>query len=189
MIIGLTGTAGSGKDTVAEFLKKKGFSYYSCSDILRHECAKRGMESNRDNLIVVGRELRWKEGYGVLAKRIIQKIKSKGIANAVVVSLRHPDEVKEMKNCKLFKMVFVDAPVEMRYKRIKKRNERPQDKAMDNVSFEKFKQQEKEEHATHGASQQLGVVKKMADTTIMNNGTLEQFHKKISNVLKKIGIN
>ena len=35
MIIGVVGTIGSGKDTVAEYLNQKGFQSISLSDILR----------------------------------------------------------------------------------------------------------------------------------------------------------
>lgn len=189
MIIGLSGTLAAGKDSIADILVKKGFSYYSCSDMLREECAKRGIESNRDNLIMVGKELRARQGYSVLAKRILEKIRSKKQKNAVVVSIRHPDEVNEFRRHRSFEMIFVDAPIEMRYERIKKRNKRPQDKAMDNVSFDKFRQQEKEEHATEGASQQLGVVKRMADFILINDGSLEKFHNNIKSLFRRIGIN
>jgi dephospho-CoA kinase len=40
-VIGLTGTIASGKGTLAEFLKGKGYSYFSLSDILREEATKR----------------------------------------------------------------------------------------------------------------------------------------------------
>ena len=41
IIIGLTGTLGAGKGTVAEFFTNKSFNYTSCSDYLRRELKKR----------------------------------------------------------------------------------------------------------------------------------------------------
>ncbi len=41
MILGITGTFAAGKDTVAEYLKTKGFSVFSLSDAIRDECAAR----------------------------------------------------------------------------------------------------------------------------------------------------
>ena len=40
MIIGITGSYASGKDTVASILQEKGFIHYSLSDILREELKK-----------------------------------------------------------------------------------------------------------------------------------------------------
>jgi len=77
MLIGLTGKSGSGKDTVADYLKEKGFIYFSLSDIIREECKKRGKKIERDNLIKIGNELRKKHGPSVLADKTIQKIKDK----------------------------------------------------------------------------------------------------------------
>ena len=66
MIIGLTGKNASGKGEVANYLKTKGFVYYSLSDVLREEATKRGLEHTRDNLINLGNELRKKYGANYL---------------------------------------------------------------------------------------------------------------------------
>ena len=184
MIIGITGTAGSGKDTLADILRSLGFEYYSCSDILRDECKKLGIESNRDNLIMIGNRLRSREGYGTLAVRILKKIIVDGVRNAVVVSIRHPDEVKILKKHKGFKLVFVDAPIKLRYERIQKRVGRPEDK----VTFEQFAAQEKRECQTSGPGQQLKVVAKLADYAINNEGTFEDFNQKILLILNRVGL-
>ena len=52
MIIGLTGTNGSGKGTVAEFLKQEGFRYHSLSDELRGVLHQQQVEITLPNLIV-----------------------------------------------------------------------------------------------------------------------------------------
>ena len=51
MIIGLTGSYGAGKDTVADYLKAKGFGYHSLSDILRGELVRSGQSITRESLI------------------------------------------------------------------------------------------------------------------------------------------
>ncbi len=58
MIIGLVGRNAAGKGEAANYLKSKGFVYYSLSDAIREEAAKRGLEHSRDNLINLGNELR-----------------------------------------------------------------------------------------------------------------------------------
>ena len=74
MIIGVTGSYASGKDSVAEYLIKKGFQHFSLSDEIRKELKKRKIKETRQNLIKLGNELRKKHGNEILAKRIIELI-------------------------------------------------------------------------------------------------------------------
>ena len=91
MIIGLTGKNGSGKTAVSEYLKSRGFEYYSLSDEIREEMRSRGLEITRDVLIEIGNELRRQFGPGVLAERILSKLGNE--RNYVVDSIRNPQEV------------------------------------------------------------------------------------------------
>ena len=45
MIIGLTGTKASGKGIIADILKEGGFVYYSLSDIVGEEAARKGLSN------------------------------------------------------------------------------------------------------------------------------------------------
>lgn len=174
MIIGLTGLSGSGKDMAASYLKEKGFVYYSLSDILREECQRIGQETNRDNLIAMGNKLRQDFGPSILAKRTLEKIKARGEGKAVIVSIRNPAEVIELKKEPSFKLISVTAPVELRYQRISGRG-RPEDR----VSLEKFKEQEEREMAGSETEQQLRKVMAMADRVIDNKGTIEELGQQV----------
>jgi len=182
MIIGITGTYAAGKDTVADYLKTKGFAYYSCSDIIREACREAGQETNRENLINMGNHLRKKYGNGYLAQEILKKIKKNKKEKALVVSIRHPEEVKRLKENSSFFLITVDAPLMVRFRRTRLRKGRPEDRD----SFEEFKKHEEEEKKGKGSGQQLDQVNKMADYKITNNGTLEELYKKIDKVLEKI---
>ena len=179
-IIGLTGSYAAGKDTVADFLVKKGFSYYSLSDLLRQELKKDGKKITRDQLIAKGNEMRIAYGAGVLAERIVKKLREEKPQNAVVVSIRNPDEVKFLKTEKEFELWFVDAPLKMRFERAKKRM-RPEDE----VGFDQFKEQEKLENSEDAKSQQLDKVALLADETIMNDSHLESLFGNVEVLLKK----
>ena len=74
----MTGTNGSGKGEAAEYFKKKGYAYFSLSDLIREELQKSGKELTRDNLIEKGNELRDTYGPDILA----QLAKFQGIDNA-----------------------------------------------------------------------------------------------------------
>lgn len=182
MIIGLTGTNGAGKGIVAEILKEKGFEYHSLSDELRKELKKRGVEENLDNLIAVGNELRAKEGPGTLSRRILKTISSgkKSIKqkNFIVDSIRNPAEIQELKKNKSFILIAVDAPIKLRYERIRKRK-----RVSDFVSFEKFKEQEDVQLRGGAAGQQLLNCIGMADFNLTNEGPLEDIRSKIDDIL------
>ena len=64
MVIGLTGRNASGKGAAADFLRSKGFTFYSLSDVIREEVNQTGLEVTRENLIATGRRLRAEHGTG-----------------------------------------------------------------------------------------------------------------------------
>ncbi len=72
-IIGLTGTNCAGKGEAAEFLKKKGFAYFSLSDLIRDKLQKQDMELTRNNLIRYGNLMRKEGGPDILA-RLVMKV-------------------------------------------------------------------------------------------------------------------
>lgn len=178
MIIGLTGKNASGKGEVADYLKTKGFVYYSLSDELREEAKKRNLESTRDNLTNLGNELRKKHGPDYLAQKINNKIDEND--DSVVDSIRSPYEALELAKNKDFTLVGVDAPIELRFKRLLERN-----RTGDVKTLEEFKQQEERENLNNAANQQLDETFKLSQEIILNDGTLEELHKKIDDFVLK----
>jgi dephospho-CoA kinase len=179
MIIGLTGTNGSGKDTIAEYLMKKGFKFYSCSDILRDELKKNGIEPTREVLIFLGNKMRKESGASVLADIIKDKIKKSKDKNAVVVSIRNVSEALSLKKLPSFKLIFVDAPITLRYQRVVARGtERDKD------SFEEFKNKENKELKGRRANvQQLELCKKESDSVMINDKGLDELYAQVEAVL------
>ena len=181
MIIGLTGYFGSGKGTVADYLVKLGFSYHSCSDILRDELSAANKEHTIENFITLGNELREKHGAGVLAERLLKKIKDSKEEFALVDSLRHPDEINALKESGDFHLFSIEASTEIRFERIQIRK-RPEDK----ISYEEFKKQEEFQIAGKGHQAQLLNCRKMADFNVVNEGTVEELQQRVDEILKEI---
>lgn len=177
IILGVTGTFSSGKDTVANHLVKKGFFHLSLADLVREECRKRNCYDSRDDLIKVANELRQKYGSGILAKMALEKTKDK--EKIVISSIRNPGEVEELKKAGHFFLLAVDAPIKLRYERAKKRG-----KIDDTVSFKKFKTQEEFERKGNQFQQQLNKVISLADYAIDNEGTLEDLYKEVEGFLQ-----
>ncbi|MDH5386780.1 MAG: AAA family ATPase, partial [Candidatus Aminicenantes bacterium] len=173
-LIGLTGTNGSGKGEVASFFVKKGYAYHSLSDIIREELRKQGQTITRDNLIRMGNLMREQFSPDILARLVMKKVKG----NAVIDSIRNPKEVEFLKNQVGFILISVDAPVEIRYERVKKRG-----REESASTLQEFMAKEAEEMTAKERGQQLQVCMKMADYTIQNDGTLQDLHKKLEEFL------
>ena len=83
-----------------------------------------------------------------------------------------------MKN-KDFILVGIDAPIEIRFKRLKERN-----RVGDAKTLEEFKKQEQRENLNNATNQQLDETFKLAKKVIVNDGSLEELHKKIDDLIQ-----
>ncbi len=173
-LIGLTGTNAAGKGTVALYLKSKGYEVFSLSDVIREHLRKRGREITRDNLIAAGNSLRRRYGADILARRVMKNVRSK----AVIDSIRNIREVAFLRKQPGFILAAVDAPVELRFARAKKRG-RHESASM----LEEFAAKEREEMAGGRDGQQLRRCLEAADVTIVNDGTLAELRKKVDQCL------
>ena len=181
MIIGLTGSYCSGKDTVADYIvKNNGFTHFSLSDEIRLLMKEQNIEPTRENLIKFGTELRQNNGNGVLAKSVMKKFQEG--KNYCITSIRHTEEVKTFKTIKDFVLINVDAPQDIRFARMQTRK-RPGDPE----TLEKFIELEKKESQSSGSGQQVALCCKMADLTFVNDtNDLSSLHTKIDNLLKNL---
>lgn len=179
MIIGLTGTMGSGKSEIAKYLKKKGYEYHVFSDVIREEAKKRNLEPTRKNLQKMGNLLRKEhKHYGVLAKKLLKKIKTD---KAVVDGVRNSDEIQELRKSHKFILIARNAPQKIRFDRLKKRG-----RAGDPKTFEDFKNLDDLENLSEGTGQEIYKCIKMADYEINHTGSIKGLHKKIDEILKEI---
>jgi len=149
MILGVTGYFAAGKDTVAEILTKNDFKHISLSDMIREELRRKDLEITIPNLRRVGNDLRENNGPGILGERAAEVLADAD--RAVVTSIRHPAEVEALRKLGNFTMIFVDAPVELRFKRSRDR-ERPGDPE----TLDDFIAQEKQQMQSDDANAQIG---------------------------------
>lgn len=182
-VIGITGTNASGKDTVAEYLVEKyGFKNYSLSDEIRFELTKKGLEHTRDNMIRVGNEIRENFDANELAIRAVKRIKEGGFEDVTITSIRNPAEIEEIKkNFSNFKLIFVDAPIELRYER-----SRPRGRVGDGESLGDFRVKEALEMEGGEKGQRLIACSKLADFSIINDGDLEMLFEKTEKIILSI---
>lgn len=176
MIIGLTGENCSGKGTVAEYLKKKGFGYYSLSDIIREELAKDNTAVTRDNLIAKGNELRAKDP-AALAKSVSARLGQH--ASCIVDSIRNPFEAKEFMKLPDFTLVYVTAPAQTRFERMSSRR-----RESDPRTIEEFLRLEEAERANSDERKQnIEATAVLAGKTIVNDGDFSKLYDNIDHLL------
>jgi dephospho-CoA kinase len=181
--IGITGTIGAGKGTIVDFLvKEKGFKHFSARAFLLAEINKRGMPETRDSMWAIAQEWRKNFSPGYMMEQLaIERKKWKG--PAVIESQRAVGEIEVLrKELKGFILFAVDADPKIRYDRIIERKS-----STDHVTFEKFVADEKKESSsTEAWSGNLPACKKLADYVFENDGTVEELHQKVDEILLKI---
>ena len=169
-LIGLTGTNGAGKGEVAAYFVRKGFAYHSLSDVIRRELQDRGQAATRDNLIRTGNALRAAEGADVLARRVMAAVTGR----SVIDSIRNPEEIAFFRRQEGFILLAVDAPVEVRYARVRGRG---RDESARTLA--EFIAKENEEMEGSPTGQRLRRCLELADVLILNDGTLESLQHKL----------
>ena len=120
LVIGLSGSFGSGCGTTADYLEKKGFKIYSLTDRIKEEVKKRGIvNAQRHNYQDIGDEFRCEEGKDFLAKDVMEKIDWDKDEKIVIKSIRNHYEAlffnSEVPN---FYFWNIDSPKELRRKRM-----------------------------------------------------------------------
>ena len=178
MIIGITGTYASGKGTIVEILKEKGFKHYSVRDFLVEEIKKRNLPVNRDSMIFVGNDLRTKNSPSYIAEKLYSFEKEKS-ENSVIESLRAPGEIEALRKKGNFYLFSIDAPQEIRYQRaIERKSE------SDKVTFEEFINQEKRESESQNPNEQnLFACMKLADFHFYNDGSITDLENKVKEII------
>jgi len=175
MIIGFTGTNASGKTTIVNYLIAKGFNYNSLSDVIRAELDERGMEHSRNNMRLVGNELREKYGPSVLADRIIANLKSE---KSVIDSIRNTFEVYSLRQLPEFILIAVDAPIEQRYRRALKRG-----RIESATDLESFIVAENKEMSNTKTAQNIHMCMEQADHLLYNDGRIEDIYRQVDDIL------
>ena len=184
MIIGISGTFGSGKDSLANYLVDKyQMMHVSTGDIVREYAIKKYGSIERPILKELANELRQSFGPAAMVDKSFEKYKnsSKKYNGLLISGVRTIGEANKIHQLGGI-MVFVDAPIDVRYKRIiqRKRDEEA------NVSFEEYKKREEAELSGGNRDdvQNLNAVRDICDLLLINNKTKEDFYETAEKGLK-----
>jgi dephospho-CoA kinase len=184
-VIGLTGTIGSGKDVVKDLILKKFNCYYvTLSDIIRAEFERKKGKLDRRTLQDMGNDMRKKYGPHILALLAIEYL-PRDKEMIVIDGIRNPAESEYLKKKfgNNFKLIAVDAPQEIRFERMVKRQ-----RYDDPQTWEEFVAMDERDQGKNEEvyGQQVRKCIEQADYLIVNDGSLEDLGKKVDEVLTKL---
>lgn len=173
IIIGITGLARAGKDTVADYIAEKyNFKVFTMSDTLKGECMKRNLEITKDNLSKIGDAMRKEFGNDIVAVKTIEK--AKNFPKSIITGVRSPEETDLFKRASShFILLSIAADDKKRFER---RSERDP-----NTETEFFARDERDMK-----NKGLGDVLEMSDHDIENNGTLDELYEKLDTFIENI---
>ncbi len=176
----VVGMCGSGKSSVAAYLKRKGWPVVRFGDITMRELEQRGLAVCEANERQVRQELRAKHGMDAYAKMLLPTIRDHLSRGPVVLDgLYSWSEYKHLlANLRESLLVIaVVAPRRLRYARLATRPERP-------LSHEEAFSRDLAEIETLEKGGPIA----MADETILNTGSLEQLERAVEAVLQEHGV-
>jgi len=178
-VIAFVGLPLSGKTTASKVAEEMGIPVVCMGDVVRGEAKRRNLPLTDEVLGKIANELREREGMDAIAKRCVPLIREKGKEVGVVVvdGIRGLAEVETFKRAfDDFVLIAVEAPIELRFQRSLKR------KRSDDVkSLEELKERDKRE-----LSWNLSKALEIADFTIENTSSLEDFREKVRGVLEQL---
>lgn len=180
IILGIVGEQGAGKGTAAQYIQKKYQAYnFRFSAALDDILARLSIPNERKNVIALVTALRGIFGEDILAKTLAHDIQTGAHAMSVVDGIRMPSELEILETLPGFQLIYITAPIESRYEKIKARKERANEESL---SLEEF--QDIEEKAV--TEIHIPILAKRAKYRIENTGTLEELYAKIDEIIASL---
>jgi len=177
-VIGIVGGPGTGKDTIAKMLPEilgQAVDILSFSRLIIDEyCAPLGIEPTHKNLQFIGNALRpaW------IHERIYQNIEKSQAKYFVIPSIRREEDFLFVRSFPTHLLIAIEAEPKTAYERMKMRNEKPGE---NNLTWEEYLTL-----CNAPIDQEVPKLRKQADITIENNGTLEELQEKLKTIFTEV---
>ena len=175
-IIAIVGMCGSGKSIASGYLEEIGYKKVYFGGVTMEKLKEEGLEVTPDNEKMMREKLRSELGMGAYAIVLLPRIKELAKDNNVVLDgLYSWDELKTLQNEFDMTTIAIVSDKKLRYQRLSERIERPfniEDAIKRDIS-------EIENIAKAGPIA-------YADYYIFNNGTINEFHERLEEILENI---
>ncbi len=175
LVIGLVGKNGSGKTTVSKYLQDGyGGKEHRFSQILMDILDRLYLPHERTYLQKLGKSLRAELGPDVIANAFKKDLEKEQSDLLIVDGIRYENEVALLKSFENSCLIFVTAPLEIRYERCVARGEKGEGK----ITYEKFLENEEAE-----TEKRIEMIGKGADYAIDNSGALDELFEKVDGII------
>ncbi len=179
IIIGLVGEAAAGKGTVAQYLVEKyGAVTFAFSKPMKDCLTRLHIPLSRENLTAFSEITRRTYGDDLYAKVIAKDCGAADSAMIVVDGIRRMTDVTTLKDLPGFHMIYVTAPVELRWQRARKRGEKAGEADM---TLEQFKAEEL--LPTEVAIREVGG---RAEFTVENAGSFDELYASTGSIIEYV---
>jgi dephospho-CoA kinase len=176
LILGFVGPLASGKDASKKYLEEKyGASSHRFSTMLRDILNRIYVPINRENLQNISFDLRTRFGSDTMAKVIAEDVKNDKNEIVIVDGVRRMADIIRLKDVAGFYLISINANEEIRYGRLKTRNENVGD---DKKTFAEFLADEQKE-----AELEIPLVMRNAKFIINNDGSFEELYRQIDDII------
>jgi len=169
----ITGMPGSGKTTLADLLRERGYRVMTMGDVIRAEAERRGLTPSPATLGQVAQALREEGGESVIAERCCELLGEAPQPLQAIDGIRSMREVETFRKHFQTLLVAVHASPSTRFKRLKARgrSDDPQDPKV-------FHQRDARELG-FGVGEAIA----LADIMLVNEGSVEDLHRSASQAL------
>ncbi len=179
IILGFVGELASGKGTACRYLHETHHApSYRFSNILRDLLNRLSLDITREHQQRMSQVLREHFGQDTLARVIAADVNNDTSPLLTVDGVRRLPDLVFLKEIPGFYLVSITADPLTRYQRLLKRGENSDDTTKTFEQFQKDSQAEAELQIQEAAA--------TAKFTINNNGTLEELHKQLDDILTRI---
>lgn len=181
LILGIVGEKNSGKAVVGRYIARKyGYPFVVFSENVLNVILELLNQDWRDHRAQgrLAEVLRRTFGGDVLARAVLKQVWQQKRAKVVVVDgIRKFDELRLFRSLKHFRLLYVTAPMDYRWRRAYRRNERIDDR----VSLSEFRRIESLPH-----EREIPRIGRSTDYRIDNVGSTKELYKKIDAVMQQI---
>ncbi|MFX1492937.1 MAG: AAA family ATPase [Promethearchaeota archaeon] len=175
MVIGFCGLPGSGKSVAINAIKGLG-KVINMGDVVRIEAKIRNLEPTDEVLGKIAKDLREKEGDGIIAQKCVELIKKLEAEIIFIDGIRSITEVDIFRKHWKFPLIEIAAKDKLRYKRIAQRERSDDSKVFTEII----------ERDTREIGFGIIDVLKKANYKITNNSTIKRLEKKTRKIVKMI---
>lgn len=180
IILGITGEIASGKGTVAKHIEEKhGGSSHRFSTALRDVARRMHLEESRENLQKISTIFRANFNDDILSMVVCRDAEADTHQIMAIDGVRRMEDIKYLKNLEGFKLIYIEANIDIRYHRIVNRRENTDDAHKPYSEFVA-------DH-TREAESQIKDLKNYADFVVNNEGTFLELYHQVDKIIKDLG--